>query len=185
MKKLLIISLMAFTLCACENPADDQTKDKETIILAENTAETTGDENSGSDDEVIAPDDEKPAEEESAESTPTPVSATNDQDADSEEPGPSPTPTPTVSILPDGGDIVIDIGTTAAKGNYAKGKELFCAAASEKEGKDIAALYGITFVDYGYGIATFTTAEDPAAVVKRGKDNGWKELEINYTSSIK
>ena len=80
------------------------------------------------------------------------------------------------------GNTSIDVEPAAC--GYAKGRELFCLADSETEAASLASLYGITLVDYSYGVATFTTAEDPSAVVKRGRDNGWKAIEINYIRTI-
>lgn len=98
-------------------------------------------------------------------------------------PGPTATPTPVVSDIPDGGGNMIDMSGTNVS-NYEKGRELFCLASSEQEAMDIAAQYGISFVEYSLGVATFTTNEDPAAVIQRGKDKGLKALEINYTATI-
>ncbi|MBQ3193727.1 MAG: hypothetical protein IJB59_09195 [Oscillospiraceae bacterium] len=50
---------------------------------------------------------------------------------------------------------------------------------SREEAEELARLYGITLVDYSYGVATFDTREDPQAVIARGREQGWPELSLN------
>lgn|GEM_PF-3800198 len=73
--------------------------------------------------------------------------------------------------------------TVSMQGNneisYAKGRELLCSVESEEEAKDIAAQYGIEFVEFSYGLAVFHTDEDPYEVIERGRKSGLKELSIN------
>ena len=59
------------------------------------------------------------------------------------------------------------------------GRELMCLIGNEEEARKIAQQYGITFVEFDNGVATFTTAEDLQAVIQRGKDNGYHSIEIN------
>ncbi len=66
----------------------------------------------------------------------------------------------------------------------AEGEELWALAGSEEEAKEIAELYGIELVLYDQGVATFHTDEDPAAVIQRGIDNGWKALAVNKTGKL-
>ena len=54
-------------------------------------------------------------------------------------------------------------------------------AADADAAQEIAQLYGITLVDFGYGIALYYTEEDPKAVIARGEENGWPALSMNYT----
>ena len=64
--------------------------------------------------------------------------------------------------------------------SYSQEKPLMAAVESQEEAEELAELYGITLVDFGNGIATFYTEENPYEVIKRGEDNGWKLLEINH-----
>lgn len=73
---------------------------------------------------------------------------------------------------------------TPAAGSVAEGKELFCLADTEEEAKELAALYGITLVDFRYGVASFHTEEDPASVIARGKKNGWPSLSLNTVITL-
>ena len=52
-------------------------------------------------------------------------------------------------------------------------------AESEEEAKQIAELYGIKFVDYAYGVATFETSENPQEVIKRGEKNHYTSISVN------
>lgn len=58
------------------------------------------------------------------------------------------------------------------------GGRLVCAAETVEEARQIAQLYGIEFVDLQYGLACFSTEEDPNAVIERGKAQGWPELVV-------
>ena len=66
----------------------------------------------------------------------------------------------------------------------AEGSELFALTDSQEEAEKIAELYGIELVDFSYGVATFHTEEMPDAVIQRGKDHSWPEIEINYVQQI-
>lgn len=57
--------------------------------------------------------------------------------------------------------------------------QLLCITQSREEAEEIAALYGITLVEYEEGVALFYTEEAPQDVVRKGLDNGWPELSLN------
>ena len=184
MKKLLFICVLMAALCACEAPDGEAEKEKELIVLDGGITPTEVPKQSGNDDTSA---DDKADKDDDASATPTKVPSAPDKNdkPDTDTAGPTPTTADGDDDmnLNDKPDNAITADTFPG-GSYAKGRELFCTAASEKEGRDIAAVYGITFVDYAYGVATFTTNEDPAAVVQRGKDNGWKILDVNRISTI-
>lgn len=52
-------------------------------------------------------------------------------------------------------------------------------AESEEEAKQIAELYGIKYIDYAYGVATFETSENPQEVIKRGEKNHYPSISVN------
>jgi hypothetical protein len=62
---------------------------------------------------------------------------------------------------------------------YSEEMPLICTADSQEQAEEIAARYGITLVEYSHGVAGFYTEEDPAAVIRRGKEQGWVELSLN------
>ena len=64
------------------------------------------------------------------------------------------------------------------------GEELMALVSSEDEARAVAGQYGIILVTYGQGVATYHTEEDPAAVVQRGRDNGWTPLAVNRTHTL-
>lgn len=74
-------------------------------------------------------------------------------------------------------------GATVREDLYTVSEEapLMASADSEEEARELAELYGIQLVEYSYGVATFDTDEDPAAVIARGKRNGWPALSLNGT----
>ena len=179
MKKLFFVCVLMAALCACEAPGNET--EKEVVNI-----ETTGDTETSSTELTEAGSEDK----DNNVATPTSAPAKKEtDDTTQDEPGPTATPTPAASEgdknVKNGGntDNMITVQPFGGQ-EYAKGRELFCAAASEIEARDIAAVYGITFVDYAYGIATFTTTENPADVVNRGRTNGWVTLDINYVSTI-
>ena len=57
---------------------------------------------------------------------------------------------------------------------------LIASAATPEEAQEIADLYGITLVEHKRSFALYRTEEDPKAVIQRGRDNGWPELNLNY-----
>lgn len=66
----------------------------------------------------------------------------------------------------------------------APGEELMCEAQSREQAQSIADSYGIELVNYGYGIAVFTTEEDPRTVIERGKSQGLPILSLNYLTVL-
>lgn len=58
--------------------------------------------------------------------------------------------------------------------------ELVAQADTLEQAQEIAGLYGIQLLHYEYGIAVYTTQEDPDAVIQRGMENGWPLLERNF-----
>lgn len=55
---------------------------------------------------------------------------------------------------------------------------------SEEEAKELAKQYGIEFVSYGLGVATFSTTEDPQEVIDRGAKEGYTPLYLNNDVTI-
>ena len=72
--------------------------------------------------------------------------------------------------------------TAPAEAEYAEGAELLCMAEDEAEAMRIAELYGIELADWNGDahIAVFHTEENPYEVIKRGKEQGFPTIEINY-----
>ena len=66
----------------------------------------------------------------------------------------------------------------------AEGEELMTSVESREEAEEIAALYGIELVSCSEHVATFHTEEDLHSVIRRGKENGWPPLEINYVITL-
>lgn len=64
------------------------------------------------------------------------------------------------------------------------GGRLICAAETEEQAREIGELYGIELLDYQYGLALYFTEEDPNAVIKRGREQGWPELSLDRQLSI-
>ena len=175
MKKIFIATMMMTSfMCACAADVPDDTKAGQPDVYVTGTAP---------DDDTQDIRDSEPAEPDRDNGIT--VSDNTAEDAgepdvpDAAETDKKDTDMPDVKET---GNTPIDV--EPATGGYAKGRELFCLADSETEAASLASLYGITLVDYSYGVATFTTAEDPSAVVKRGRDNGWKAIEINYIRTI-
>ena len=73
-------------------------------------------------------------------------------------------------------------GTIPAE--YSKEAPLMCSAESQEEAEAIAGQYGITLVEYSYGVATFYTEENPNAVIQRGIEQGWTELSLNLITKL-
>ena len=67
--------------------------------------------------------------------------------------------------------------------DYAEGKELLASVKTLEDAERLEELYGIELVEYGDGLAVFHSEEDPAAVVRRGEENGWPALEVNWLVS--
>lgn len=64
--------------------------------------------------------------------------------------------------------------------SVSKEDPLLALAETREEAQSIAELYGIELVQWGFGVATYRTEEDPQAVIQRGLENGWPELSLNY-----
>ena len=86
----------------------------------------------------------------------------------------------------DGGDVVLDgPGDTAiqeADPGVSQEGQLMAMAQTLEDAQALAELYGIELVDFSYQIAMFRTQENPWEVIRRGQENGWPELSINYTA---
>ena len=78
-----------------------------------------------------------------------------------------------------------DITTGKVPDNLYAKDELICLADTEEDARNIASLYGITLYSYNCGVAVFKTNEDPVSVIKRGKANGYPDLELNHIVTIK
>ena len=88
---------------------------------------------------------------------------------------PAPSPSPQITGQPaekEGADMP----------EYSKTAPLMAEADTEEAARELAELYGISLVDYRYGLATFATDEDPREVIRRGQENGWPELTLNRVS---
>lgn len=57
--------------------------------------------------------------------------------------------------------------------------ELLTEVESEKQAQEIAQMYGITLKSVTDDLAVFETEEEPQDVIKRGQENGWKQLYPN------
>lgn len=62
--------------------------------------------------------------------------------------------------------------------------QLFCLAEDQAQAEKVAALYGISLVEFGAGMAVFYTEEDPGTVIEKGLANGWPELSLNSIDSF-
>ncbi|MBQ8592536.1 MAG: hypothetical protein IJ485_07310 [Lachnospiraceae bacterium] len=62
----------------------------------------------------------------------------------------------------------------------AYGRELMTTVDNEEEAKEVAELYGITFVRYADGIAEYTTDRALEEVIAEGEEKGYPILSINY-----
>jgi hypothetical protein len=79
-------------------------------------------------------------------------------------------------------EIIMD-NNTHTSASYVK-DELICLADTKEEAEGIASLYGITLYSFDAGVAVFKTNEDPESVIKRGRDNGYPDLDLNYIMTI-
>ena len=66
---------------------------------------------------------------------------------------------------------------------FAEDAPLIGKAETLEEAEELAQLYGITLVEFRQGAALFHTEEDPRAVIRRGQENGWPELSLNYVKT--
>ena len=78
-----------------------------------------------------------------------------------------------------------DLSASTIEAPHAHG-ELIGSAKSEEDANRIAELYGIRLIDYSYGMALYETidGEDELEVIKRGKENGYPELSLNYSGTF-
>lgn len=65
--------------------------------------------------------------------------------------------------------------------DYVEGKELLCLVDTQEEAEAIAKQYGITLVEFSYGVATFHTDDNPNDVIAMGIKLGYPELSLNGT----
>lgn len=56
---------------------------------------------------------------------------------------------------------------------------MLALADSEDEAKKIAELYGITFVDFSYGVATYETTKNPRELMEFGEKNNYPPISVN------
>ncbi len=76
-------------------------------------------------------------------------------------------------------------GMDAYEGDFTvEGRELTTMAATEKEAKEIAELYGIELVEYRDGVAEYTTDREIREVITEGVEKGYPQLSINYKRKI-
>lgn len=69
-------------------------------------------------------------------------------------------------------------------GNPSAAEPLMTLTDSEESARVIAEQYGITFVSFQEGVATYYTDEDPNQVISRGEENGYPTLYINYPREL-
>lgn len=62
--------------------------------------------------------------------------------------------------------------------------QLMALVETEDEAQEIAKQYGIEFVSFSEGVATYKTEEDPSEVIARGEENGYPPIFMNYVRSI-
>ncbi len=62
--------------------------------------------------------------------------------------------------------------------------ELIAEVSSEEEAADIAAMYGIEFVEMFGPYALFRTDRDPAEVMREGQKKGYPPLDINEPTQL-
>ena len=64
--------------------------------------------------------------------------------------------------------------------------ELIGSAETYEEAEKIADMYGISLINYSYGVALYRTKGDDTVdeIIKLGKDNGYPELTPNYTVTL-
>lgn len=69
-------------------------------------------------------------------------------------------------------------------GEVSKTEPLMALPESEEEAKKIAEQYGITFVSFQSGVATYYTDEDPWQVIDKGIENGYTPLYLNQARQL-
>lgn len=78
----------------------------------------------------------------------------------------------------------IVIESEHSSGAVSEAEPLMALVDTREEAEAIAQQYGITFVSFRDGIATFYTDEDPEQVISRGRENGYAALYINYAREL-
>lgn len=71
-----------------------------------------------------------------------------------------------------------------SSGEMSETEPLMALAETEEEAKNIAQQYGIFFVSFQNGVATYYTDEDPYQVIARGEENGYPVVYINYKREL-
>lgn len=71
-----------------------------------------------------------------------------------------------------------------SSGEVSETEPLIALTENEEAAREIAEQYGITFVAYQDGVATYYTDEDPNEVITRGEENGYPTLYINYQRNL-
>lgn len=79
---------------------------------------------------------------------------------------------------------VVDIEIEGGKAMPLADNPLMAMVDTEEEAKEIAELYGITFVSYDNGIAVYQTDEDPMQVITRGQENDYPQLSLNLKREV-
>lgn len=69
-------------------------------------------------------------------------------------------------------------------GEISESEPLMALPESEEEAKEIAEQYGITFVSFQSGVATYYTDEDPWEVIDKGIENGYTPLYLNQARQL-
>lgn len=69
-------------------------------------------------------------------------------------------------------------------GEISKEQPLMALTDSEESAREIAEQYGITFLSFEEGIAFYDTEEELAQVVRRGEENGYPAVYINYAREL-
>lgn len=62
--------------------------------------------------------------------------------------------------------------------------QLLYLTESQQEAEEVAELYQIELVSYADGLAVYHTEEDPREVLRRGEEQGWPELSLNYLENL-
>lgn len=77
----------------------------------------------------------------------------------------------------------VEIAEVEIEGNVGQ-NQLMALVETEDEAQEIAKQYGIEFVSFSEGVATYKTEEDPSEVIARGEESGYPPIYINYVRSI-
>lgn len=69
------------------------------------------------------------------------------------------------------------------KGSYSAQEPLLALVKSREEAEKLAEVYGIELVSCADGVASFFTEQEPAELIRLGKERGLPELNINYLNT--